>query len=251
MELADIIKERVSTRSFTGAPLSAEHTALLESLEKTFKSCRLVAINGVDGHVGTYGVVKGAAAAIAVICADDHASTLMRAGYEGEKAVLRFTEAGLGTCWLGGTFRHTSVSRKAKCKDDEFPVAVIVIGYIAEKRRLLDKLMVKMVHSRSRKNFDELFKGAKEYLHKYEKSLELLRLAPSARNAQPWRAVADSRGVHFYYADNGRFAPLDMGIGLCHFLLAEGCGFGRVTTDEFMSEAKDGNVYAGSVLFPA
>lgn len=58
--------------------------------------------------------------------------------------------------------------------------------------------------------------------------LEMVRLAPSATNKQPWRAVAWKDRVHFYekktkgYAkeSTGDIQKVDLGIALCHFEIA-------------------------------
>ena len=64
-------------------------------------------------------------------------------------------------------------------------------------------------------------------------ALEAVRLAPSAVNKQPWRAVVCGEKVHFYekrsrgyVSDNGwDLQKIDMGIALCHFeLAAKECG---------------------------
>ena len=53
----------------------------------------------------------------------------------------------------------------------------------------------------------------------------MVRLAPSAVNKQPWRAVAYDNAVHFYLKRSKGFnhnekldmQMIDMGIALCHF----------------------------------
>ena len=57
-------------------------------------------------------------------------------------------------------------------------------------------------------------------------ALELVRLAPSAVNKQPWRAVVCGDTVHFYEKRSKGFVTaegwdvqkIDMGIALCHFV---------------------------------
>ena len=57
--------------------------------------------------------------------------------------------------------------------------------------------------------------------------LEAVRLAPSAVNKQPWRAVASKGTVSFYVKRNkgfgdeatGDLQKIDLGIALCHFQL--------------------------------
>ena len=57
-------------------------------------------------------------------------------------------------------------------------------------------------------------------------AFEAVRLAPSAANRQPWRAVITESGVHFYEQKSIKDSPLgdvqkvDMGIALCHFDLS-------------------------------
>jgi nitroreductase len=57
----------------------------------------------------------------------------------------------------------------------------------------------------------------------------MVRLGPSASNNQPWRAVKDHKGLHFYLKRNAGYNKIfggmdlqkvDMGIAMCHFELA-------------------------------
>ena len=59
---------------------------------------------------------------------------------------------------------------------------------------------------------------------KYETALEMLRLAPSSTNAQPWIAVKEEDNIHFFCNyknsisdDMKKIKHLDLGIGLAHF----------------------------------
>ena len=51
----------------------------------------------------------------------------------------------------------------------------------------------------------------------------MVRLAPSAGNKQPWRAIVDGDRVHFYEQKSMKDSPLgdiqkvDIGIALAHF----------------------------------
>ena len=63
---------------------------------------------------------------------------------------------------------------------------------------------------------------------KWNLPLEMVRLAPSATNKQPWRVVTEKDRVHFYekktkgYAkeSTGDIQKVDLGIALCHFEIA-------------------------------
>lgn len=60
----------------------------------------------------------------------------------------------------------------------------------------------------------------------YQFPLEMLRLAPSAVNKQPWRVVFANNSFHFFERNSlGEsntidMQRIDMGIGICHFHLA-------------------------------
>ena len=61
----------------------------------------------------------------------------------------------------------------------------------------------------------------------YQFPLEMLRLAPSAVNKQPWRVVVDDKGFHFFEKhslgsekNSVDMQRIDVGIGICHFHLA-------------------------------
>jgi len=68
--------------------------------------------------------------------------------------------------------------------------------------------------------------NAMEAVGEYAFPLELLRLAPSAANRQPWRVVHKDDAFHFYREENPKskypydLQRLDVGIGACHFHLA-------------------------------
>ena len=80
--------------------------------------------------------------------------------------------------------------------------------------------------SDKRKPFDKLFFYG-DLSHKipdanrFRQGLEMMRLAPSSTNSQPWKALVDNDIVHFYCVPESRWSMLDCGIGLCHFYMAE------------------------------
>jgi hypothetical protein len=66
-------------------------------------------------------------------------------------------------------------------------------------------------------------------------ALEMVRLAPSASNKQPWRVIKDGESFHFFLQRTPGYREsllkkalgifdlqrVDMGIALCHFALTE------------------------------
>jgi nitroreductase len=248
--VTELIGERCSWRSYDGRTLDEQARKELEE----FLSCtdngpfgvpvRLHLVDRPESSwrtraFGTYGFVSGARQFLAgaVVKAD---KDLENYGYVFEKAVLFATDLGLGTCWLGGTFNRSSFSRAIHLRDNETLPAISPVGYKKARQGALDSMMHRAVGSADRrlwgdlffyKDFDTPIKEAEA--GRYSVPLEMVRIAPSSINGQPWRVIkiegADS--FHFYLKRTGMrkrtadiFVPLDllridMGIAMCHFEL--------------------------------
>lgn len=70
-------------------------------------------------------------------------------------------------------------------------------------------------------NFEKVL--SKEDAGDYKFPLEMLRLAPSAVNKQPWRVVVTENTVHFFEKHSVKvdvgsvdMQRIDVGIGICH-----------------------------------
>lgn len=187
-------------------------------------------------------------------------------GYAFEKFILYATSLGLGTVWLAATIDRKAFEAAVDLKDDEVMPAVTPIGYAAERRSVRESLMRKGMKSDSRLPFGELFfhsdfqrPMSEGDAGRWRMPLEMVRLAPSATNKQPWRAVAVEDKIHFYekktrgYAkeSTGDIQKVDLGIALCHFeIAAEEIGMkGRfVQSDPGISAADDTEYIATYVL---
>lgn len=185
--------------------------------------------------LGTYGVIKGAEVFIGAAVKSGPLAQVSL-GYQFEKLVLYLTSLGLGTCYLGGTYNKSEFGRAMGVKengDELFPV-VSPVGWPAEKRRVMDQIMRAAVGSKNRKEWDKLFFDRNFHVSlshdlagKYSAPLEMLRLAPSAKNKQPWRVVREGDYFHFFQAGAADSREelvdlhrVDMGIALSHFHLA-------------------------------
>ena len=187
---------------------------------------------------GTYGVIRGARYFIAGALKMGERD-LEDFGYLFEIIILFATDLGLGTCWMGGTFDRSGFADSMGLDPDEILPAVSPVGYAARRRSVVDSLFRIGAGSKRRKKWEELFfdgdfgtplDRAKE---DYAIPIEMVRLAPSASNNQPWRIVRTGGGYHFFLKRSKGYGSLfrvdlqriDMGIALCHFELAaaEGC----------------------------
>jgi hypothetical protein len=129
-------------------------------------------------------------------------------------------------------------------EEGEVMPCVSPLGYPAKKMSLREILMRKGVRADSRIDFGKLFFDGdfgkpltEEKAGALKDAFEAVRLAPSAVNKQPWRAVLCENKVHFYeYPTPGYVTEsgwdlqkIDMGIALCHFVLgARECGIETV-----------------------
>lgn len=185
-----------------------------------------------DGErkLGTYGLIKGASTFLCLMVAPGERAFL-GAGYAFEDLLLYATHLGLGTVWLAATFSRPDFVSELDLPDGFHFPAISPVGYTREKR-FVERIMRNAIGSDRRKPWREIFfdgdfdtpltvAGAGEYAT----PLEMLRLAPSAVNAQPWRVVKIADTFHFYVSlkNNASLSDvnikhLDMGIAICHFV---------------------------------
>ena len=156
-------------------------------------------------------------------------------GYSLEMLVLYAQSLGIGTVWVGGTMDRAAFERAMDLETGERMPCMSPIGYPAKKMSIKESMMRMGVKADSRSPFEALFyDGAFDTPLTPEKAgelaypLEMVRLAPSAVNKQPWRVAVDKNAVHFYLKRSkgfiseavGDMQKIDLGIALCHFELA-------------------------------
>lgn len=188
--------------------------------------------------LGTYGYIKNPAGFI-VGAIESHPKALEEYGCLMEQAILEATALGLGTCWLGGSFTQSSFSRKIELQRSEIMPAVTSIGSYIDEEQARNAVMRRKLNATSRKSWGELFFSetfsrplTADQAGNYAIPLEMVRLAPSASNKQPWRILQCGKAWHFYlqrtpgYGKGSllfgvlRLADLqrvDVGIAMCHF----------------------------------
>ena len=244
----EAIKSRTSVRSYQERELETQALQALRDMCKETKRgpfgnavrFALIALNEAEKselkQLGTYGMIKGASLFIAgaVAAAPGAMEDL---GCLMEDAIIRCTQLGLGTCWLGGSFNRAGFAKSIGLNGDEVLPCVTPVGYAADKRGLMDRMVRAMAGSKHRKPWGELF-FENDFSHplvedqnqRQHEMLQCVRIAPSASNKQPWRIIKDQQGaLHFYIARTkgyGRWIPgvdlqrIDIGIAISHLTLA-------------------------------
>jgi nitroreductase len=248
-DLDEIIHARVSWRDYKPVELSKEDIEKIDSIlgeisqkkgpfggQARFKLITLFDKPKEEAkQLGTYGMVRGAkyflvgAIPRGNLNYEDY-------GFLFERVILRCTELGLGTCWLGGTFNKSAFSDAISLAEQEDLPAVSPIGYTKGSHGLIGGIFRLAIKAHKRNAWFEMYydgnfaKPLTEELcpPEYRQALEWVRVAPSARNKQPWRILVDENSVHFFIkaesVENGKpkimnFQRLDLGIAMSHFEL--------------------------------
>lgn len=241
--IEDAVRKRYSVRNYKdmyiGEEVINEMKSFIDSLENPFGEDVTFHFLNKDQiqdekNIGTYGVIRGAKQYIGSTIRLQN-KALEALGYEFEVLMLYLAQQGIGTCWLGGTFDRKGFAKEMKIDEDvSFPI-ISPYGYPETKKHLKERAMRKMIKADKRVDWEELFfkDNFETVLTEQEAdifafSLEMLRLAPSASNKQPWRVLYKEDTFHFYeYKEPGysdRFPydiqRIDMGIAAAHFDLS-------------------------------
>jgi nitroreductase len=255
--MIEAINKRASARSYTDRPIEEDKKQELTNLLKSTNvgpfghkvRFALLDFSEMDKDeirsLGTYGFISGAELFIVSAIKDGSgeiggARALVDLGYCFEKVILAATNLGLGTCWLGGTFKRANFAASVNTSEDEIVPAISPIGYARGSRTIREMAVRRFANSDQRKPWEELFFDgdfkiplSKESAGVYAAPLECVRLGPSASNNQPWRVVyrKPEDAFHFYLKRtlgynklNGKtdLQLIDMGISMCHFELSAG-----------------------------
>ena len=171
IDVKEAIKKRISTRSFLEKSLTNDDKNKLMNFYNTLTNpfgvnVRVQYISketGVENvQLGTYGTIKGAKDFLAITVKDEPFA-MEAVGYQFENLVLYATDMGLGTVWLAATFSRKDFENIMELSDDELFPCISPIGYPAEKRSFVEKIMRASLGSKNRKAWNKLF-----YLNDFE-----------------------------------------------------------------------------------
>ncbi|MCJ7733505.1 MAG: nitroreductase family protein, partial [Anaerolineales bacterium] len=214
--VSDLIRQRYSCRTYSDQQISPDD---LEALEDFLTHCQVGPFNNPVRYkitsaseednqslrnLGTYGFIKNPAGFLMGVIQDDPGA-LVDFGYQMERIIIRATELGIGTCWLGGTYTKSRFSALVNLQEGEFLPAVISLGYPADQQAWMDRISRIYAGADRRLPWENLFFTGSfniplpvEQTAGYQEPLHLIRLAPSASNKQPWRILKQGNHWHFY-----------------------------------------------------
>ena len=233
MDIKEIIKRRKSVRSFDGRFLADEDRKKLNEYMETIENPYGIPVKFVwldaEEHGLSSRVIVGEHVYIASrVPKVEHCEEAL--GYSFEKMVLYACSIGIGTTWIGGTLDRGKFEKAAGMKPDEYMMIVSPLGYPAEERSRVDRMLRQKIRGDERFPASELFfEGDFSTPLADEKALSLLesvRWYPSAANKQPCRIVKIGNKYHLYEKHTPGYQnamawdvqKIDMGIALCHLM---------------------------------
>ena len=232
MNIIEAMKERRSVRNFDGSGITEEQRReLSKAIEEAYDpfggnvTIRLKKFDLKGGYKpSTYGMINGAEDFFLLGIGEDEASALS-AGFKFEQVVLKAWEMGLGTCWIAATFKGSDFEKGETWPDGEELKITSPVG-TPKKPSMMEKLTRATLGSKNRKPFNDLFfyqdfKQPVPEDNSFYDALQMLRLAPSSTNSQPWRALIEGETVHFYYKPKSKASVIDTAIGMCQFYETE------------------------------
>ena len=247
--IQELIRQRYSCRTYRRQPINPEDLSKLSTfLDEHVSSPRgsslrfkIITASKNDTislkKLGTYGFIKDPAGFV-IGTIKNQPRGLEDFGYKMELIILRAVELGIGSCWLGGTFTKSNFAKAIGLTEEETIPCVISIGYPADQQAWLDRVSRIYAGADRRLSWSDLFFSdsfekplSKSHDDNYSEVLEMLRLAPSASNKQPWRILRQDNLWHFYLQRTQRYPPplfsflldiadlqrVDMGIAMAHF----------------------------------
>lgn len=229
----NLIRRRKSVRTFNGAVLRKEDREKLEQYLETLDNPFGVSVEfrflDAKEYELSSPVVVGTDLYIAAKVSRIPQSEIAY-GYCFEKFCLHAEAMGIGTVMLAATISRKAFEKAMEIGDTEVMPVASPVGYPAQKKSIRETMMRKGLKADERLPFGELFFEESfmeslipKHAGQFRDALEMVQLAPSAGNKQPWRAVVRGEKVHFYEKKSipenplGDIQKVDIGIALAHF----------------------------------
>jgi nitroreductase len=240
MNIIETIKKRKSCRTFNQMSLKPAEKKDLESfiiensrgLDNEEVNFRIIEKTNTDKQLGLdYGTIQGYNTYI-LGTSKSSIDSRVNYGYLMEKIVLKATEMNISTCWVG-YFDNTYFKEVSIEESFEIP-GIVIAGYSDERQTFQDKFIRLSISASKRYSWDNLFFNyisktplTPEYVKEYSESIEMVRLAPSSGNTQPWRVFFNESANEFHFFKKSisyRYElrglhDIDLGIALSHFEL--------------------------------
>ncbi|MGB4587814.1 MAG: nitroreductase family protein [Clostridiaceae bacterium] len=214
MDALELMKARHSVRSYNDRQIDKEILSILKSVidncnNESGLNIQLClnepkAFNSLRGRLGKF---RNASNYIA-LAGENSKNMEEKVGYYGQKFVLKATELGLGTCWVGNSYSKRKCGYKPK--NGEKLYCVITFGYY-DKGGVPHKT----------KSIEELSQVNGFIPDWFIKGMEAVQLAPTALNQQKFEISLKGNTV-IVKPGFGVSTKINLGIVKYHFELGAG-----------------------------
>lgn len=212
MEIMDIIMARHSVRQYTNQKIEVEKRKELDELCSRINSEAGMNIQMIydepkcfDSMMAHYGKFSGVSNYIAIV-GPKGKELDEKAGYYGERLVLKAQELGLNTCWVAMTHGKS----KAIIEKGEKQIILISLGY-GKTQGVAHKS----------KDVEAIAKLSDDSPKWFQDGVRAAMLAPTATNQQKFMIVQEGEKARIT-ASRGMFTKLDLGIVKYHFETVSG-----------------------------
>lgn len=212
MDMLEMMKSRHSVRQYTEQRIEDEKRAALQACAEACNAESGLSIQIVydepkcfDSMMAHYGKFSGCRNYIAIVGRKSR-DLDEKAGYSGEKLVLKAQELGLNTCWVALTHGKCA----AKVGAGEKLAIVIALGYGQNQGTAHRSKPLAAVCDQT--------EGMPAW---FERGMEGVLLAPTAMNQQKFRFSLHGDRVEAK-ATGGFYSGIDLGIVKYHFEAASG-----------------------------
>lgn len=212
MDILEVMRSRHSVRQYTDKKIEYEKREILNELVKTCNSEGAMNIQIIydelkcfDSMMAHYGKFSGCTNYIAVV-GKKSKDLDERAGYYGERLVLKAQELGLNTCWVAMTHGRSA----AKIEKGEKLAVIISLGYGRNQGTAHKSKPLSLVCDQA-ENPPEWF----------ARGMEAVMLAPTAMNQQKFRFYLKGDRAEAI-ATGGFYSRIDLGIVKYHFEVVSG-----------------------------
>ena len=211
MDLLEAIKKRHSVRQYNDKKIEDDiKKDLLDIIDQCNKESGLniqVCLEDEDifkgGLIAKFSSFENVKSCIAIV-GKKSKDLDEKAGYYGEKIVIKATQIGLNTCWAAGGYNKRKLN--VEIEKDEKLVIVIAIGYGIDDGK-----------AHKVKPIEKLGSAKGEMPHWFKKGLESAQLAPTAQNQQKFKFILLDNNVVKAETSFGFFTKIDLGIAKYHF----------------------------------
>jgi nitroreductase len=202
----DLIRARVSCRSFQNRKLTEAHRTQVMDLASTYSAAenRLgkhpVRFEYLNAPLTVWPVVGATEFLVAVTEKDYHEEAVIDVGRSLQNVVVEATRLGLATCWIGPGADPSSIARHLGARFDtakDHVICVCAIGYASRYKPATLRLMQRS--QRQRKDLPELFfqdvafsepvNPEARAIAPFRRCMEICQWSPSSYNGQTTRAV--------------------------------------------------------------